>query len=133
MSTKRKSGVAAARKHSHARYHYKLVGFSASGDLCNLTEQQLHEFEVRYPHIAERWLDNGSTAEPSKWEDRCMRLLSTLTAMKQAAKWFLEPVDPVALGLQLYFQVIKDPMDLGALCSPFATYAFARACLSYFC
>ena len=27
--------------------------------------------------------------------------------------WFKEPVDPVALGLPDYFNVVKSPMDLG--------------------
>ena len=30
-------------------------------------------------------------------------------------KFFLSPVDPVALGIPTYFDIIKDPMDLGTI------------------
>ncbi|GFS34754.1 global transcription factor group E4 [Actinidia rufa] len=49
-----------------------------------------------------------------KFSDQCSTLLDKL--MKHKHAWvFNEPVDPKALGLHDYFDIIKNPMDLGTV------------------
>lgn len=45
---------------------------------------------------------------------KCHSILKTLIANPRAVA-FLAPVDPVALGIPDYFDVIKEPMDLGTI------------------
>jgi hypothetical protein len=44
----------------------------------------------------------------------CIKILKALKTSKQASP-FLEPVNPLALGIPDYFHVIKRPMDLGTV------------------
>lgn len=44
----------------------------------------------------------------------CWRILQTLK--KHPSSWpFLEPVDPIALGIPTYFEIIKEPMDFSTI------------------
>jgi E1A/CREB-binding protein len=63
-------------------------------------------------HIAS--LNNGLVLPPTKLKAKCHEILKTLQ-MHQHAWVFNTPVDPVELGLPDYFQVIKNPMDLGTV------------------
>lgn len=45
---------------------------------------------------------------------KCHSILKSMMASSKATP-FLAPVDPVALGIPDYFQVIKEPMDLGTI------------------
>jgi len=45
---------------------------------------------------------------------KCHAILKSLMSSSKATP-FLAPVDPVALGIPDYFQVIKEPMDLGTI------------------
>jgi bromodomain-containing protein 3 len=45
---------------------------------------------------------------------KCLSLLKSLCTNPKAI-FFLEPVDPIALGIPDYFNVIKEPMDLGTI------------------
>jgi hypothetical protein len=47
-------------------------------------------------------------------DDRRVKVLRKVMANK-AANWFHVPVDPVALGIPNYFDIIKTPMDLGTV------------------
>mmetsp|Transcript_62736 Transcript_62736/g.91966 ORF Transcript_62736/g.91966 Transcript_62736/m.91966 type:complete len:239 (+) Transcript_62736:196-912(+) len=50
----------------------------------------------------------------AEWIRKCASILKVLKNHKHG--WvFAEPVDPVALGIPDYFQVIKRPMDLGTV------------------
>ncbi|RLN91769.1 hypothetical protein BBJ28_00005302 [Nothophytophthora sp. Chile5] len=51
---------------------------------------------------------------PPELHAKCTRLHAKLT--RHALAWpFLEPVDPVALNVPTYFDVISNPMDLGTM------------------
>lgn len=51
---------------------------------------------------------------PEEVARRCDALLRSIEQHKHA--WpFLNPVDPVALNIPLYFQIIKHPMDIGTV------------------
>jgi hypothetical protein len=50
-------------------------------------------------------------------------LLQQLAKM-DAEAWFAKPVDPVALDLPDYFQVVRRPMDLGTVHSGLAQGAY---------
>lgn len=50
-------------------------------------------------------------------------LLRTVVGKRDLSWFFLEPVDPVALGIPDYFEVIKKPMDLGTIEKQLADYA----------
>lgn len=44
----------------------------------------------------------------------CKESLSAIKSRAQAA-WFAEPVDPIALQIPQYFDIVKHPMDLGTI------------------
>jgi hypothetical protein len=48
------------------------------------------------------------------WRSECEKLLGRLMRQESAIP-FLEPVDPVAMNLPDYFEIIKKPMDLGTV------------------
>jgi E1A/CREB-binding protein len=63
-------------------------------------------------HIAS--LSQGLQLSPQKVKTKCLEVLKTLQSHQHA--WvFNSPVDPVELGLPDYFEVIKNPMDLGTI------------------
>lgn len=64
---------------------------------AHLREEKVIEFD-RVPHSVKK----------------CHSILKGLMANPKSAP-FLAPVDPVALGIPDYFQVIKEPMDLGTI------------------
>lgn len=81
-------------------------------DLVPVNDQELQEFETKHPYIAARW----KTAKDGQlaWQAQCQTILKNLMQLK-LAKPFLDPVDPHALGLHDYFNVVKEPMDLGTV------------------
>ncbi|KAI8897387.1 hypothetical protein BC833DRAFT_49750 [Globomyces pollinis-pini] len=46
--------------------------------------------------------------------ERCGKVFKKLLSHPNS-HWFMAPVDPVALNLPTYFQIIKNPMDLGTI------------------
>jgi len=63
-------------------------------------------------HIAS--LNQGLQLSPIKLKTKCLEVLKVLQSHQHG--WvFNTPVDPVELGLDDYFQVIKRPMDLGTI------------------
>jgi len=48
--------------------------------------------------------------------DRCNQMIRTMREKDVASGgFFSSPVDPVALGIPTYLQIIKEPMDLGTI------------------
>ncbi|KAJ1484684.1 hypothetical protein T484DRAFT_1796159, partial [Baffinella frigidus] len=63
----------------------------------------------------------GSGADLPGWDKECDKLLGRL--MRQEKAWpFLEPVDPEALHLPDYFNIIQTPMDLTTVKAGFALH-----------
>eukprot|EP00967_Tisochrysis_lutea_P099367 scaffold147569_cov29-Tisochrysis_lutea.AAC.1 len=112
--SKRPSGAlnAQRKKLLKERFSYQLVRVTEEFDVEELSPAALGMFEKRFPAIAARWIDGGNA--PISWQTQCAQVLKSLMSGKAAAP-FLAPVDPVQLNLPDYFQVIKQPMDLGAL------------------
>ncbi|KAJ3007899.1 UNVERIFIED_CONTAM: hypothetical protein HDU68_003303, partial [Siphonaria sp. JEL0065] len=46
---------------------------------------------------------------------KCKKIIRHITEVQEKSFWFLSPVDPIALGIPTYFDVIKEPMDLTTL------------------
>lgn len=59
---------------------------------------------------------------PTDWQ-ACKKILTKLM-QHPAAVWFLEPVDPIALGIPMYFDFIKRPMDLGTVSRRLEAYSY---------
>lgn len=60
------------------------------------------------------------------WRRECARALKCLWRHKES--WpFLEPVDPVALQVPTYFEIIKHPMDLGTVRTKLNDCAYSKA------
>ncbi len=59
---------------------------------------------------------------PTDWQ-ACKKILTKLM-QHSAAIWFLEPVDPIALGIPMYFDFVKRPMDLGTVSRRLEAYSY---------
>ncbi len=59
-------------------------------------------------------------------EHKARDLLNRLKGMPQSF-WFLHPVDPVALNIPMYYEVIKEPMDFGTISGKLDTSGYTRA------
>jgi len=57
--------------------------------------------------------DGTQDLGPDAWRGECERILGKLMRNQEHAWPFCEPVDPVALSLPDYFDVVQTPMDLG--------------------
>lgn len=59
----------------------------------------------------------------------CYEVLKELQAVKHwaFAQFFYTPVDPVALNIPTYFQIIKKPMDLGTIMTKLENNAYEKA------
>jgi len=57
--------------------------------------------------------DAAENLDPDAWRGECERILGKLMRNQEHAWPFCEPVDPVALSLPDYFDVVQTPMDLG--------------------
>ena len=93
-----------------------------------MTNEEMDKFEAQYPDIAKYWLDPQSleqlqvpktTSEQAaviyeSWDKAAKRLINSLWKVPNA-KIFHQPVDPEALGIHDYFDMIKNPMDLGTI------------------
>jgi len=115
---KRKSGTHAALRKKQLmsqRLKFQLKRALPSGELVELTPDELLRFTNKFPHIAQRWTEaGGAGSDPSSWQGQCEQLLDSLMSQKVAIH-FLEPVNPVALGIKDYFTIVKEPMDLGTV------------------
>ncbi|KAJ2766329.1 hypothetical protein IWQ57_004412, partial [Coemansia nantahalensis] len=59
--------------------------------------------------------DSGASASVGgDWRTMCRRVLLRIQAQKSALE-FMAPVDPIRQGVPTYFDVIKQPMDLGTI------------------
>jgi hypothetical protein len=55
-----------------------------------------------------------STVIYDSWDKVAKRIINTVFKYNQA--WiFHEPVDPIKLGIPDYYDIIKNPMDLGTI------------------
>lgn len=74
----------------------------------------------------------GSRPRKKKFEMEmkfCDEVLKNISSSKhwQANQYFTHPVDPVALNIPTYFQIIKKPMDLGTVRTKLDTGMYERA------
>jgi hypothetical protein len=60
--------------------------------------------------------NNGQVCRGMSTDDAfiCKESLAWLRSRAQAV-WFAEPVDPIALGIPQYFDIVKKPMDFGTI------------------
>ncbi len=71
---------------------------------------------TRVVKVPSRLEDEDPDAQFSRIMDKCNVLLRIIREKDvERGAFFSEPVDPVALGIPTYFQVIKEPMDLRTL------------------
>lgn len=68
----------------------------------------------RQVKVPSRLEDDDPKALHSKIMERCSQVLRYLTE-RDAFAFFAQPVDPLALGIPTYHEVIKNPMDLGTI------------------
>lgn len=70
----------------------------------------------RLVKLPSRLEDDDPQAQLSRIMERCSQVLQYIHEKDVAhGAFFREPVDPVALGIPTYHQVIKEPMDLGTV------------------
>ena len=101
---------------AHVRYKYALTLVTPDGELTEPTEDDMLYFRSKFPVIAKKLSESASNAgfETGTWQEQCYRILDGLVKQKRAM-WFRVAVDPMKEGLQDYFTVIKEPMDLGTV------------------
>lgn len=103
-----------------------LMKSDLQGNKVPLTTAELAAFEAAYPNIARYWqseaglkelgeMDADALLETNRpWETRGKTLIRKIWKIV-GAELFHEPVDPIRLNLPDYFDVIKEPMDLGTI------------------
>ena len=63
--------------------------------------------------LPSRLEEDDPSAQLSRTMDKCSQILKFMREKDvELGAFFSEPVDPVALGIPTYFQVVKKPMDL---------------------
>lgn len=118
--TRPSGGSAKTKIAPHARHIYEIAFRNSDGSLIGPEDpeydRKLSEFKLHCPELAAK-IAEGAPEQglvPGTWEHACWTILDGLLRRKnQEAKWFLEPVDPVKHHVPDYFNVIKNPMDLG--------------------
>jgi len=68
----------------------------------------------RVARLPSRLEEDDPQAQMDRCMDKCREILKELHD-SDGQKIFIAPVDPIALGIPTYFDVIKDPMDLGTI------------------
>lgn len=68
----------------------------------------------RMSRLPSRLEEDDPQAQMDRCMDRCRQIIKELQDA-DIQKIFGAPVDPIALGIPTYFDVIKDPMDLGTI------------------
>jgi hypothetical protein len=68
----------------------------------------------RMSRLPSRLEEDDPQAQMDRLMDRCRQILKELQE-GDVNQIFAAPVDPVALGIPTYFDVVKDPMDLGTI------------------
>lgn len=74
----------------------------------------LQRQSARQPKVPSRLEEDDPEAKMGRLMAKCRDILQELIA-SDTQKIFTSPVDPVALGIPTYFDVIKNPMDLGTI------------------
>ena len=67
------------------------------------------------------------TAMMGDWTDRARGALELGMSNDLAQAYFNDPVDPEALGIPDYFEVIKKPMDLGTCMAKLRRGEYSKA------
>eukprot|EP00977_Amphora_coffeiformis_P010344 scaffold2417_cov155-Amphora_coffeaeformis.AAC.6 len=71
---------------------------------------------TRQIKLPSRLEDDDPSAQLNRIMDRCNQMIRTMREKDVASGgFFSSPVDPVALGIPTYLQIIKEPMDLGTI------------------
>ena len=98
-----------------ARYAYSLC--VADGDSVRPpNDSEMAIFRQRHPELATQ-LDEAArnvSFEQGSWQARCLQMVNSALNNKRGV-WFKAPVDPVRDNLPNYFEIIKEPMDLGTV------------------
>ena len=106
---------------------------SLNPGLAAATEQRDRRTAPNHTKTSATWYDGGvsereaaAAREEKIWRKECARALMRLWKHKDA--WpFMEPVDPVALQIPTYFDIIKNPMDLGTIKTKLHNASYTRA------
>ncbi|KAJ2513279.1 hypothetical protein GGH20_005158, partial [Coemansia sp. RSA 1937] len=70
--------------------------------------------ELDDPDAIMAYLDDHAQVTEGDWRLACRRVLQQLQAQPSALE-FMAPVDPVKQGVPTYFDIVKNPMDLGTI------------------
>ncbi|KAJ2280523.1 hypothetical protein GGH14_002329 [Coemansia sp. RSA 370] len=70
--------------------------------------------ELDDPDAIMAYLDDHAQVTEGDWRLACRRVLQQLQAQPSALE-FMVPVDPVKQGVPTYFDIVKNPMDLGTI------------------
>jgi hypothetical protein len=89
---------------------YRLVKVLPDNTQQELSEEEVKEFERKFPKLAEWNLPTNQTL----WYKTCTKLLEQIVKDKWAGP-FKFPVDPVALQILDYPDVVKHPMDFNTI------------------
>lgn len=110
----------ATPNHNHAPPHSK-KSKKLSGKKRPLPDNPVHQKNTNYPNpnLNSNTNTNSNTTSTSASMKACKEILTKLRKHKNG--WvFNEPVDVVGMGLHDYYEIIKQPMDLGTVKSKLA-------------
>lgn len=81
-------------------------------------------FDEKFTKIVEEVFSKTKEKKVPSLDQKMLKsIMNALTRKKDLAWYFLQPVDPVALGIPDYFDVIKKPMDLGTIDKKLGEYS----------
>eukprot|EP00584_Thalassiosira_punctigera_P010790 CAMPEP_0172546888 /NCGR_PEP_ID=MMETSP1067-20121228/16548_1 /TAXON_ID=265564 ORGANISM="Thalassiosira punctigera, Strain Tpunct2005C2" /NCGR_SAMPLE_ID=MMETSP1067 /ASSEMBLY_ACC=CAM_ASM_000444 /LENGTH=1456 /DNA_ID=CAMNT_0013333883 /DNA_START=150 /DNA_END=4520 /DNA_ORIENTATION=- len=69
---------------------------------------------ARMSRLPSRLEEDDPQAQMDRFMEKCRQILKELQE-NDVQKIFAQPVDPISLGIPTYFDVIKNPMDLGTI------------------
>ncbi|OQR84952.1 hypothetical protein ACHHYP_12514 [Achlya hypogyna] len=98
------------------------ISSGSSSPLVSTSRNRSERKRVIPAHLRE---DAAAERDRAPVMRKCLSILKALSSNPKAVP-FLVPVDPVALAIPDYFNVIKDPMDLGTIRSNFDYGVYAE-------
>ncbi|CAD8202096.1 unnamed protein product [Paramecium pentaurelia] len=105
------------------KFQYKLIHMDDKGISKEVTNEDFERFQLEFPEIAKLIINPDDTInelmissinQDQMWNQIAIKILQQLQKLKQSW-YFLEPVDVNRYQIFDYYDIVKNPMDLGTI------------------